>query len=248
MAITRGSNEATDLADFNDSAHTLTYSGASGRLHIACAFLLSDAVTFTTPTASNVTFTSAGVANANGTRVQVWYGVSTGAVGNITFGTSGNTSASSRVWCVEYLSSSGWTSPFDVADTDTEGSAITTHPSTSSELQITTTGGANIVVIGLIGLDRSATSLSTPSGYTLYATVDGGVDLLAYRIDTATATRNFDSTSGAAAISASVLAAFKEDSGGGGGGELTWVPQQQVAAGRAGRMVASGMTPPGRVA
>lgn len=36
--------------------------------------------------------------------------------------------------------------------------------------------------------------------------------------------------------------------GGGGGGELTWVPQQQVAAGRAGRMVASGMTPPGRVA
>lgn len=35
---------------------------------------------------------------------------------------------------------------------------------------------------------------------------------------------------------------------GGTGGELTWVPQQQVAAGRAGRMVASGMTPPGRVA
>lgn len=42
------------------------------------------------------------------------------------------------------------------------------------------------------------------------------------------------------------VATFSFADAGGGGGELTWMPQQQVAAGAPGRMVASGMTPPGR--
>lgn len=216
MAITRGSNEASALADFNDASHTLTYSGASGRLHVACAYMLTSAVTFTTPTASNITFTSVGSASANGTTIQMWYGVATGAVGNVTFGTSGNTSAGARVWCVEHSTTTGWTSPLDAFDTDTEGATTTSHPSTANELQITTGGSAQMVVIGLIGLDRSTASLSTPTGYTLYATVDGGIDLIAYRIDTTTATRNFSSTSASAALSASILASFKEDAGGAG--------------------------------
>lgn len=215
--ITRGSNEASALADFNDSAHTLTYSGASGRLQVCHAFLLSSAVTFTTPTASNVTFTSAASAATSGDTVQAWYGVASGAVGNVTFGTSANTAGASRVWCVEYTSSNGWTAPSDASDSDTEGSAVTTHPSTSSELQISTTGSADILTIGLIGLDRTTASLSTPTGYTLYATVDAGTDIIAYRIDSSTGTRNFDSTSAAVAISASVLASFKENASSGGG-------------------------------
>lgn len=52
-----------------------------------------------------------------------------------------------------------------------------------------------------------------------------------------------------AQVWAASIATFSYTDGGGGGGEeLTWLPQQQVAAGSAGRMVASGMTPPGRVA
>lgn len=43
-----------------------------------------------------------------------------------------------------------------------------------------------------------------------------------------------------------VLVAFAGAASGGGDEELTWLPRQTVATGRGPRMVASGMTPPGR--
>jgi hypothetical protein len=216
MAITRGGTEASGFADFGDSSHALTYSGSAGRLQIAAVIMLdTGGVSFTTPTAANVTFSPVVDTFANGIRVALFAGVSTGAVGNVTFGTGANTADASRVWAREFLSSVGWTSPTDQSDSDTEGSAVTTHPSVSSQLQITTTGSGEILTVGLLGLASSGTSLSTPTGYTPWANIDTGIDLLADRIDASAGTRNFDSVSGAAAVSAMVLASFKEDGAGG---------------------------------
>lgn len=129
-------------------------------------------------------------------------------------------------------------------DQSTPVGSLATAAANSTSVSVSPSGGtaSGMVVAFAQSFFSALTSTAGTEREQLYR---GSVDKTAAWGDLAGASGAV-SWSQTSALWGAIGVALNEASG--GGGELTWLPRQTVATGRGPKMVASGMTPPGRVA
>lgn len=197
---------------------TLDAPATNGNLLIAVGWCIASGQTLSvTDGGGSMSWASAVVHphSAFGHRLQVFWGVVSGAPQTITFNSSGTGLTTGHV-----VEASGMAAtPVDVTGTG-ESSAATSHALTSA---ITPTV-ADVLLIGAVG-SNTAASFTLPGGYTRIGVAAAGSDA-GYQIVSAIAAYDFATTSAAAENGVTVLAAFKAAGGGGGGNPWYYYAQQ----------------------
>lgn len=209
----------TAATHWSDGTQTLAWSSAptSGDLAVVCGLMLTIAVTFVTPTATNVTFSSVASSTVDSTAdatVQCWSGVATGTVGDVTLTTSATTGAAGTMRLLRITSTTGWTAPGGATPCQESGLGVTNHDAGCSGL--TTAAGTNSIIVALTGITAAGQAITLDATYTALTGIAQQMGF-GYYITTGQETQDFVSTTGAARDSATIQMAFDEDAGGGGG-------------------------------
>ena len=223
--ITYDSNEAANTIAtnrFNDSTENLTWSsapGASGRIVYCWALILSNAVTFSTPTVSNVSFTNDVTIQRTGLTLTLWRGNTTGAAGTtVTFGTSGNNSSNAQMACASFTPTNAITG-YDTAESSSEEAVATTDHDPDVSVTSSGLGASRGGVVFLVTSLTSAASAGQPvidADFTALTRTDT-LMVSGYRILSADETTTADSTSSPGRISGTVMMLSQEDAPAAGG-------------------------------